>query len=259
MLSCSKLKILLIMSSPEELRPFLRSAPHRRTSLGGKPAWNFFGQSYTGMAFLVGMGGAAPRLLAERAIAAFSPDIVVVAGFGGAVTPLPQPGGILLANACWRLAPTGGLLHPVDFSPAALPEALASLLRANGLAASVGALLTTPGLTVKASLPASVFHLPNPVLDLETAEVAAIAQAHHLPLLAVRAITDGAGEEIQDFLATIINQNQGVPLSRLLPALCADPRRLGHCLHLWRRSRLAGSNLAKALHLFLDYLTHTPL
>jgi hypothetical protein len=112
-------------------------------------------------------------------------------------------------------------------------------------------------MTAKASLPAPVHHLPHPVLDLETADVAAVAQAHRLPFLAVRAVTDGAGEEIQDFLAAIINQHQGVPLSRLLPALAADPRRLKHCLHLWRRSRLAGSNLAQALHLILDYLTQT--
>ncbi len=78
---------------------------------------------------------------------------------------------------------------------------------------------------------------------------------YHLPCLAVRAITDGAGEEIQQFLADIINRHQGVPLSRFLPALWADPRRVKYCFHLWRRSRLAGRNLARALNLILEYLT----
>jgi adenosylhomocysteine nucleosidase len=245
----------LIMSSPEELRPFLRSVRHRRASLGGIKAWHFQGKGFEGLAFLVGMGGAAPRLLAERAIAAFSPDLLIVAGFGGALTALPPPGGVLLAAECWRLEPAGHLPRREDFQPVAPPQALVAHLQAQGLAAYVGTLVTTPKLTPKASLPTQLSHLTLPVLDLETSQVAATATAHHLPFLAVRAITDGAGEEIHDFLADIINQHQGVPLSRLLPALWADPRRLGYCLHLWRRSRLAGKNLARALNLILDYLS----
>jgi adenosylhomocysteine nucleosidase len=250
----SQRHIILIMSSPEELRPFLRRVRHRRTVFQGQQAWEFQGQHYVGLALLAGMGGARPRRLAEQAIAACSPHWLCNAGFGGALTALPPPGGILIAAQCWRLSPAGPLSR-VDFQPIAPPAVLTSLLQAAGLPASAGALLTTPSLTPKASLPPQVFRLPQPVLDLETAQIAAVAQAHGLPLLAVRAVTDGAGEEIQDFLAHLINQYQGVPLSRLLPALGADPRRVRYCLHLWRRSRLAGANLARALHLILDHLT----
>jgi adenosylhomocysteine nucleosidase len=251
----SKLKIILIMSSPEELRPFLRRVQHRRTIFQGKKAWDFQGPRYAGLALLAGMGSAKPRLLAEQAIAACSPDWLLVAGFGGALTALPPPGGILIATECWRLTPAGPLSR-VEFQPPAPPVALTSLLQTAGLPVSAGALLTTPGLMAKASVPSQVFRLPHPVMDLETAQIAAVAQTHGLPLLAVRAITDGAGEEIQGFLADLINQHQGVPLFYLLPALCADPRRVGYCIHLWRRSRLAGANLARALHLILDHLTH---
>lgn len=251
----SELKILLIMSSPEELRPFLRSVQHRRTSLAGTKTWHFQGRGYAGLAFLAGMGGDAPRLLTTRAIAACPPHCLLLAGFGGAVTPLPPPGGILVAGECWRLESPAGPLTRLEFSPPAPAQTLASLLQAQGLAASAGALVTTPGLIPKSSLPSQVFTLPQPVLDLESAHIAAVAQAHRLPLLVVRAITDGGGEEIQDFLARIINRHHGVPLSRLLPALLTHPRRLGYCLHLWRRSLLAGANLARALHLILAHLT----
>ena len=251
----SKLKILLVMSSPEELQPFLRTVRHRRAPFQGGKAWNFYDRSFTGLALLAGMGGTAPRVLTACAIAACSPDVVIIAGFGGALTPLPPPGGALIAGECWRLAPTGNSLLPVDFSPPAPPADLSSLLQSKGLPAFTGALVTTTAVTLKASLPGQVFRLPHPVLDLETAEIATIAQTHHLPCLAVRAITDGAGEEIQQFLADIINQYQGVPLSRLLPALWADPRRVKYCLHLWRRSRLAAYNLARSLNLIIDHLS----
>lgn len=243
------------MSSPEELRPFLRSVRNRRTSGAGKKAWHFQGQGYSGLACLIGMGGDAPPLLTTQAIAACAPHCLLLAGFGGALTSLPTPGGILIAEKCWSLATPAGPLAQVDFSPAAPASSLASLLQAKGLAACTGSLVTTPILTPKASLPSQVFSLSQPVVDLETAAIAAVARAHHLPLLVVRAITDGAGEEIQDFLAHIINRHHGVPLSRLLPALCAQPRRLRYCFHLWRRSLLAGANLAQALHLILAHLT----
>ena len=129
-----------------------------------------------------------------------------------------------------------------------------SLIQNNGLPVAAGALVTTPVVMTKASLPRQVFRLPFPVLDLETAEIASVAQSHHLPFLAVRTITDGGGEEIQPFLADIVNTYQGVPLLRLLAALRTDPRRVKYCLHLWRRSRLAGRNLARALNLIFERL-----
>jgi hypothetical protein len=91
-------------------------------------------------------------------------------------------------------------------------------------------------------------------MDLEAADVADVARSFRLPFLAVRAITDGAGEEIQEFLADIINRHRGVPLSRLIPALCAAPRRIGYCFHLWRCSLVAGRNLAMALNLIMEFL-----
>ena len=250
----SELRLLLIMSSSEELRPFLHTVRHRRAFFQGGRAWNFQGRGFSGLALLVGMGGILPRLLTVRAIAAFPPDMVIIAGFGGALTALPPPGGVLVASECWRLAPVGNHLRPIDFSPPAPPAALASLMQNNGLPVATGALVTTPVVMTKASLPRQVFRLPFPVLDLETAEIVAVAQAHHLPCLAVRTITDGGGEEIQPFLADIVNKHQGVPLLRLLTALRADPRRMKYCLHLWRLSRLAGRNLARALNLIFEHL-----
>lgn len=248
------MRVVLITSIPEELRPFLRLVRRRRTSLDGKPAFVFTGQGYEGLALLAGMGGDAPRRLAEEAMAAFAPDVVLAAGFGGALTAAPPPGGVLVAGEIWRLGPTDNLLRRIDFQPAAPSHDLAALLRAQGLAAHAGALVTTPGVTAKTALPSQAASLPVPVLDMETAEVAAAAHARHLPFLAVRSITDGVGEEIQPFLADIINRHQGVPLSRLVPALWADPRRLGYCFHLWGRSRQAGRSLARALQLILGFL-----
>jgi len=243
------------MSIPEELRPFLRTVRHRRERLAGMTVWHFEGRGCQGIALLAGMGGAAPRRLAQQAIAVFGPDWVGVAGFGGAITALPGPGGVVVAGECWRLSPSGRELSRQAFHPAAPATVLAAHLAAQGLEVRAGAFVTTARMTAKASLPKQARQLICPVLDLETAEIAAAAQDADLPLVAVRAITDVGGEEIQAFLADMIDKHHGVPLARLLPKLWGQPRRLRYLMHLWRRSRLAGGRLAMAVNLILDYFS----
>ena len=244
---------LLVTFQPQELQPILRMVRPRRISWAGGQAWTWEGRGHTVTAVRTGMGAAAARRMMAQAIAAWSPGKVLAAGFGGALTSLPPPGGILLASECWRLKAAGQGLHRQEFHPQApsLPELTAHLHR-TGLQAYTGVTISTPGIMAKAAVLPQVSHLPRPVVDLETAAVA--AAVGNLPFLALRAITDGGSEEIAPFLAELINRHQGVPLSRLLPALAAQPRRLAYCLHLWRRSRLAGGNLARAVHLSLDYL-----
>jgi nucleoside phosphorylase len=83
---------------------------------------------------MAGMGGTAPADLTVRAIPALAPDIVIVAGFGGALTAQPPPGGLLIASECWHWGSTG--LAQVNFSPPAPPPILASLLQGRGLTVS---------------------------------------------------------------------------------------------------------------------------
>ena len=117
----SELKILLIMSSPEELRPFLHTVRHYRASFHGRKAWSFQGHDFTGLALMAGMGGTAPADLTVRAIPAVAPDIVIVAGFGGALTAQPPPGGLLIASECWHWGSTGWPRSGGFLSPGAVP------------------------------------------------------------------------------------------------------------------------------------------
>ncbi len=252
----SRLRVLLLASSPEELRPFVRTCRHRRLAPGWGKGWLLEGADFQGVGLLLGMGGTNPEFQAAQAMDQYSPDVVVATGFGGALTAVPPPTGLVVAEACWRLTSDGRRLQPQEFPPAVPSVAeLVADLQKRRLPTVAGTLITTAKVTAKASLLPLVAHLTAPVLDLETAAVAAAAQARRLPLVAVRAITDGAGEEIQDFLAQIIHRHQGVPLSRLLPALMAHPFRLPYILHLWGRSRRAAWHLSAALGHIMEYLS----
>jgi len=96
--------------------------------------------------------------------------------------------------------------------------------------------------------------LMQPVLDLETAAVAAAAVGAGLPFLALRVITDTAGEEIPDFLREGWKPGYGPSLSTALGWLAGDLRRLGPMLHLWRRGGLAARRLSQALQVLLPLI-----
>jgi len=96
-----------------------------------------------------------------------------------------------------------------------------------------------------------VLNLTHPVLDLESAIVAGVAASEGLPFLGLRAITDGAGEKIPEF---IVRAGGGVGAGAALAWLAADPRRIKDLVHLWRRSQLAAARLSRALEALLPLL-----
>lgn len=238
----------------EELQPLWRRNRPRRIEFGKAPAWILTKGNYECVAVLSGMGRERARRWTERAIAAFAPDYLLTAGFGGALNPSLPPGAVVLAAEFWQLEPREGALNRLEPILAGPPAALVGYLQEKGINAYEGVSITTPAIMPKASLPPQITRLPLPVIDLETAAVALAAQAHRLPLVGVRAITDTGSEEIAPFLADLINTQGIVTISSLIQAVRQRPQRLGYLGHLWRRSRLAGRQLAKALNLILDYI-----
>ncbi len=209
-----------------------------------------------GLLALSGMGQRAAREAGARLISQFRPQLVVSLGFGGALSPDLNPGDLVLAEAFGSYDPTVQRFDPVIPAPASprpLPELLRSLT-AVGLAAFAGSLITTPWIIHKGRDGGGLNHLPLPVLDLETAALAELAAAAGLPFLGLRAITDAAGEEVPDFFAPAGSEPGAVKVLEALGWLAADPRRLQDLVHLWRRSRLAASQLARALMVLLPLL-----
>jgi hypothetical protein len=157
-----------------------------------------------------------------------------------------------LGASLWGYDPEAATVSPVPAPapPRPLPELLA-LLQAAGLPAFAGSLVSTPGIVAKQGGGPGLSTLEHAVLDLETAALAEMAASQGLAFLALRALTDAAGEEIPDFIAAAGGQ---VGPRAALGWLAADPRRLRDLLHLWRRSRLAGARLARALLVLLPAL-----
>jgi nucleoside phosphorylase len=176
------------------------------------------------------------------------PELLVALGFGGALTPGLAAGDLVLGETFWRYDPDTRELkagpHPAPPRPLPL---LCGALEAAGLTAVTGSLVTTSRIIHKGRQGEPLAGLPQPVLDLETGALAEMAAARGLAFLSLRAITDTATEEIPGFLHTAGDQGATVGVGAALRWLAADFRRISDLLSLWRRSRGAADNLARAL------------
>uniref|UniRef100_A0A7C3Z2A3 Nucleoside phosphorylase domain-containing protein n=1 Tax=Desulfobacca acetoxidans TaxID=60893 RepID=A0A7C3Z2A3_9BACT len=243
----------LLAALSQEVRPFLRLVGGQR--LPGIPlaAWEFACRAGRGVVVLSGLGGDAAARAAAWLLEQCRPQVLVSFGFGGAVTPGLAPGDLVLGEACWRYEPGQGTLREL-LAPSP-PWALHSLLdrlRAVGLPAFRGSVVTSPAIISKAAQGGPLLGLSHPVLDLETGAAALAAWDKGLPFLALRAVTDPASEEIPDFIAQAVRKRNELTAVDALAWLAADPRRLPALVRLWRRSRLASRRLARALGVVLN-------
>jgi len=249
------LKIVMMAALPVEVRPFLRQRRVRRRRDLGLPAWEFKVGEGRGVVALSGMGWAVAHPAGERLLDRCRPQILLSFGFGGALTPELAPGTIVFGDSFWHYLPETGVLErvPAPHPPRPLPDLVQHLEQA-GLAACAGSLITTPYIINKKRQGEPLRSLTHPVLDLETSALAELAAARGLPFVSLRAITDGAGEEMPDFLLETWQPGRKMGPRTAFTWLAADPRRAKTLLHLRRRSRLAAQQLAQALNLLLEVM-----
>jgi adenosylhomocysteine nucleosidase len=243
-------EILILAALPMEVRPFLRRVKARRCGKWSARTWEFAAGQGRGVAAVTGMGQSAGRA-AKELLARYRPGVLVSVGFGGALTPDLVPGDMALGQSIRHFQPDTGELE--EISTPAPPRPIAALIQGlarAGLSGVAGNLITTPYIMDKARQGQPLSHLPHAAVDLESSVLARLAAAQGLPWLGLRAITDGAEEEIPDFLR--VEKTPGV--LDALGWLARDPRRLKNLLHLRRRARLAAQRLAQVLEVLIPLL-----
>jgi|UniRef100_A0A7C5ALT4 adenosylhomocysteine nucleosidase len=254
-MSPASVKVALLAALLREVQPFLRRVRARPLNLKELSAWEFHLPGGSGLAALTGMGEPAAARTATRILASYHPRVLLSLGFGGALTPEIDPGALVLGDSFWYFAPERGKLEKL-LAPGP-PKPLTSMLRAlkdARLPAFAGSLVTTPWILEKRSLPSALKRLSHPVLDLETAAVAAAAYSADLPFLALRAVTDAAENEIPDFLRQAARKSRDPRWQTALAWVRENPRRLMILVHFWQQSRRAARNLAQALEIILPLL-----
>jgi adenosylhomocysteine nucleosidase len=245
--------VLILAALPQEVRPFLRLARARRLAGLGVPAWDFPTGAGRGVLALSGMGQEAAKAAAAALLARFQPSVLISAGFAGALGPDLQVGQVVVAAAFWQYQPQTGELEESPGPPLLRPwEDLLARLREAGLPACLGTFVTCPGVIRKADHRATLSRLSHPVLEVESAALAALANRRGLPFCALRAITDPAQEEIPAFIAQAVSRSVAPTLRDAVGWLRQDWRRLPLLLRFWRASLVAAHRLARGLKVVLE-------
>ncbi|AJE02998.1 phosphorylase family protein [Geobacter pickeringii] len=247
----------LIAAMPDEVRPLLRRVgPVEKHREGHFTRYRFVLHDVGVTLIESGMGPLRAAQAAE-ALAETSPAAIVSFGFGGAVLPGLEAGDLVVGTGCWRavdggLRPQGG----VDRSLAA--EVL------DGIGASLnrvtpGEIITSEKILTKRSFaPLLPPDLHAPVLDMETAAVAETTARYGIPLVALRAVSDGAREELSFTLDEFTDHDMNIRLTKVLATILRKPRIVPQLIRLARNTRLAGAALATAVLATTNILVTRP-
>lgn len=243
--------IAIICAIPQESRPILRRlAAHRRTSLQGIPLWQ--SESSGQQLFLVesGMGTARATAAAESVIGQIAPDLVISAGFCGALLPGLDRGAIVLAE---RL-----LAYPDLRCSAAVSIDQTLLTRLAAPADKTlhrGTFITTPMLVAKNRVRTLLDEqLAHPVLEMESHAVGTVCARRGVPFAAIRAVSDGADQDPHLDCSKIFAADMKISIMQILKAIIVEPALGRRLLQLRQDAGVAGNSLAQAVALSLGRL-----
>jgi adenosylhomocysteine nucleosidase len=241
----------LIAAMPEEIKPLLaRVGPYRKESIA---SFNLFRFTVAGQRVCLiesGMGTAKGAAAAQALIDAVNPTVIVNFGFAGAVTPGPAVGDLVTAERLFfqrdlSLTEEYGLDRDLTELTA---TTLAKECGGKPFQVYRGACITAGRIVAKAKLAGA---LPpgvvNPLLEMETAAVARVAARSKVPLIAVRAVSDGADEELGFSLEELTDAELNVRIARVLLTVVRKPRIIPQLLRLAKNAGRAGKNLADGL------------
>jgi adenosylhomocysteine nucleosidase len=252
----------LIAAMPEEIRPLLRLAgKYSREQFDGFEAYRFsYGREKV---LLVKSGmGLDNAAAAARALIRAKPCIIVNFGFCGAVKEGPRVGDIMVAqrillNMDDLFSPQSGI---VEEDAKRLTRSLADALNDRDFRVHGGAFITAPAIRSKVEMARLVpTWVSSPVLEMETAAVAKAAATEGVPFLAVRGVSDDAGEELGFSISELTDARMRIRIGKVLKTVAGKPWIIAQMLRLAKNSGKAGKNLALALAVLLEDTDELPL
>lgn len=231
--------VVVVTALAEELAPILRSLPVSVERLDGRKVFRTRATSPT---LVLAVTGGGPRNAARRAAQlceVYRPTALVGVGVAGALTVSLEP---LELVASARLRNGSGDEPPAD-------PLLLSLATAAG--ALAGTLVTAPAPVVsvanKRALAASLEAGSVAAVDMESAAWARAAAGASVPFVIVRAISDGAEEELPGYLPECVGRDGGIRRITVLWRALGRPSSIGSLMKMRRRVAACGDRLAAFL------------
>jgi len=238
------MKIVIITAMPEESGAVMRRAKLlEKSQLSGRKRYRIQIAGHDIVLVEAGMGmlnaGWAATSLAVK-----SPDLMISAGFGGAVLAGLTVGAVVMAEQILHWSGSEFEEIPVGF--------YGRNAAANSLSLERGAFITCDVILNKhvlaQQLPPVVV---NPVVEMESAAVARVAATHGIPFLAMRAISDPWDEELDFTIDEFCDDTMRIRPAKVLATILRRPRIIPQLIRLARNSRIAATGLASAMERLL--------
>jgi adenosylhomocysteine nucleosidase len=193
-----------------------------------------------------GMGRQRAAQAAHTLMDAFNPQLLVSVGIAGAVNADLEIGDVVASTDTCFLDKEG---HPGPFQPLARLsgpawQAAKQALQLGGAGLYPGTAITTHGAQLIQPQPPQ---LTNPVLEMETAGIASAAAEKSIPVLSLRAISDGPREPIPFNLEQMLDEQDNLRTGEILKTILGHPGILPQLVRMGHNSRRAADNAAQAL------------
>ncbi len=244
--------IALIAALPEEIKPLLaRLGSTRKEQVAGFPLHRCRLGGHELILLHSGMG---PKNAAEATRAllnSITPQMIINFGLGGAVAPGPHIADLVLATRL--LVSSGGEFHEQAGLTLSLVDGfLATVASRNCQSGTfITAGETMPKAALREALPAGT---ETPLLEMETAAIARVADEQGIPLLAIRAVSDDCGEELAFTVAEFCDANLQIRPLKVLFTILKRPWIIPQLIRLARNSRVAAEALAAAITGYLEQI-----
>jgi adenosylhomocysteine nucleosidase len=241
------MNIVIITAMPEEYKAVAASLglSVRGVGRGDVGRISAFGHNYE--LALSGMGFDNAARTAEQLLRSEAPDLLISTGFCGAVAQELQVGDVVVARSLVVSNELG-----FDEVPVMLADVGQTFVARQSMAGGRvcgGTFVSTSKVVAKQVLARIVPpHCQNSVVEMESSAVALVAGEHGIPLVAIRAVSDDAGEELCFSLDEFCDRDllRIKPVKVLLTVL-KRPTIIPQLFRLSRNSSLAAVRLQTAL------------
>ena len=244
------MRVALFSAFPHELRKIVRNIG------AGKPLKKGLvdvshGEYYSHeiIVVLTGIGIRNAENALKYVLEEHPPDVVISAGFGGALYNNACIGEVILASRV--ISVTDGQVNVLD-----LNNDRDMFKRLSGqLNLREGSVVTIDAWRKKAEVREMVpEEFPFPVCDMETFPLAKLSLERGLRFFGFRSITDRGGEEIPPELLGVSDESGRYSLSLAVNLLLTNPRLIPGSIKLGINSYIAGRSLWKAVSAFIRAL-----
>ena len=192
--------------------------------------------------------GMGPQRAAQATLAVldtFHPLLLVSVGVAGAVYPDLAIGDMITAwNTCLLDKGTLGQVMPLAHLSQAAWQAVAQALQRRRASLFSGIAVSTRGAQLTQEQPEQ---LTNPILEMETVGIAEVAAQQGIPLLSLRAISDGPRAPIPFDLEAMMDEQYNLRTAKILRTILGHPQMLPQLIRMGRNTNLAAENAAIAL------------